>query len=218
MRDIRLRHAVIDAARQLTTTGLNKGTAGNLSVRCDDGLLITPSGIAAAQLGPQDIVYMEADGFVVGERKPSSEWRFHLDILAGRPDVGAVVHTHAPFCTVLACLERPIPAFHYMVAVAGGTDIRLAPYATFGTAELSAHALTAMEGRNACLLAHHGMIAVGKDLPGALKLAVEVEELAEQYWRCLQIAEPAVLPDDEMARVLEKFKSYGANAQKAAAD
>ncbi|MBK1663718.1 class II aldolase [Rhodospirillum rubrum] len=210
---IALRHGLIDAARQLTTLGLNKGTAGNLSVRAEDGLLITPSGLQAADLRPHDIVFIDGEGEWRGPRKPSSEWRFHHDIMAERPDVGAVVHTHAPFSTVLACLGRPIPAFHYMVAMAGGSDIRIGAYATFGTAELSRHALAAMEGRKACLLAHHGMIATGPTLKAAIKLAVEVEELAEQYWRCLQIAEPEVLPADEMERVLEKFKTYGDNAQ-----
>jgi L-fuculose-phosphate aldolase len=215
MRRIHARHAVIDGARRLGTLGLNKGTAGNLSVRVDGGMLITPSGMPAESLKPQDIVFMDFEGDWRGARKPSSEWRFHLDILAARPEVGAVVHTHAPFCTVLACMDRPIPAFHYMVAVAGGTDIKVAPYATFGTAALSDHALAALEGRKACLLSHHGMIATGPDLPGAIKLAVEVEELAQQYARCLQLGEPTLLPDDEMARVLEKFKTYCSNAQTA---
>ncbi|HAQ01087.1 MAG TPA: class II aldolase, partial [Rhodospirillum rubrum] len=134
---IALRHGLIDAARQVTTLGLNKGTAGNLSVRAGDGLLITPSGLQAADLRPNDIVFIDSEGEWRGPRKPSSEWRFHHDILAERPDVGAVVHTHAPFSTVLACLGRPIPAFHYMVAMAGGNDIRIGAYATFGTAELS---------------------------------------------------------------------------------
>ncbi|MCF8480178.1 MAG: class II aldolase/adducin family protein [Rhodospirillum sp.] len=216
MRRIHARHAVIDGARRLGTLGLNKGTAGNLSVRVDeDTLLITPSGIPAESLRPQDIVLMDFEGEWRGEKKPSSEWRFHLDILAGRPDVGAVVHTHAPYCTVLACLDKPIPPFHYMVAVAGGSDIRVAPYATFGTEELSRNALVALEGRKACLLSHHGMIATGPDLPGAIKLAVEVEELAQQYVRILQLGTPALLAEDEMDRVLEKFKTYGANAQTA---
>ncbi|WP_413205030.1 class II aldolase/adducin family protein [Rhodospirillum sp. A1_3_36] len=216
MRRIHARHAVIDGARRLETLGLNKGTAGNLSVRVDeDSLLITPSGMSAEALRPQDIVLMDFDGTWRGEKKPSSEWRFHLDIMAGRPDVGAVVHTHAPFCTVLACLDKPIPPFHYMVAVAGGSDIRVAPYATFGTEELSHNALAALEGRKACLLSHHGMIAIGPDLPGAIKLAVEVEELAQQYVRILQLGTPELLSQEEMDRVLEKFKTYGANAQTA---
>lgn len=206
---VRERHAIIDAALRLTELGLNKGSAGNVSLRLADGFLITPSGLPAAELRAADIVFMFFDGTVEGARKPSSEWRFHRDVLAARPEVGAVVHTHAPFCTTLAVLGRGIPAFHYMVAVAGGDSIRCAPYATFGTQELSDHAVAALADRRACLLANHGMIAVGRDLAAALALAVEVESLAEQYWRALQVGAPNVLPDDEMERVLEKFRTYG---------
>lgn len=206
---VRERHQIIDTAIRLTQLGLNKGSAGNVSLRYDDAFLVTPSGVPAHEMRAADIVLMEFDGTWKGERKPSSEWRFHRDILRARPEVGAVVHTHAPFCTTLAVLGRPIPAFHYMVAVAGGKTIRCAPYATFGTQELSDHAVAALEGRGACLLAHHGMIALGADLSSALALAVEVESLAEQYWRALQVAEPLVLADAEMDVVLEKFKTYG---------
>jgi L-fuculose-phosphate aldolase len=148
----------------------------------------------------------------IGTRLPSSEWRFHRDIYCARPEIGAIVHTHAPFATTLACLDRGIPPFHYMIAVAGGRDIRCAPYATFGTQALSDHAVAALDGRRACLLAHHGMIAAGDSLAQALALAVEVETLAEMYWRALQIGEPRLLPDDEMRVVLEKFRSYGQGA------
>ena len=206
---VRERHAIIDTALRLTELGLNKGSAGNVSLRLADGFLITPSGLPAAELRAADIVFMFFDGNAEGARKPSSEWRFHRDVLAARPEVGAVVHTHAPFCTTLAVLGRGIPAFHYMVAVAGGDSIRCAPYATFGTQELSDHAVAALADRRACLLANHGMIAVGRDLAAALALAVEVESLAEQYWRALQVGAPNVLPDDEMERVLEKFRTYG---------
>lgn len=209
MTDVRLRHDLINTALALGRLGLNKGTAGNVSVRSGDGFLITPSGIAAEHLSAGDIVFMDFDGFVRGDRAPSSEWRFHFEILKNRPELGAVVHTHAPYCTTLAVLRRPIPAFHYMVAVAGGTDIRCAPYATFGTEELCANAVAALDGRKACLLAHHGMIAAGATLERALKLAVEVEDLARVYWQALQIGEPPILDDAEMARVLEKFKTYG---------
>ncbi|GAB3125810.1 class II aldolase/adducin family protein [Novispirillum itersonii] len=204
-----LRAEVIKTARSLTDLGLNKGTAGNVSVRCDDGFLVTPSGMPAAALAPQDIVWIGFDGRVEGTRAPSSEWRFHHDLLIGRDDLGAVIHTHAPFCTTLAVMGRGIPAFHYMIAVAGGSDIRCAPYATFGTPELSAGAVEAMHGRKACLLGQHGMIAAGETLTKALKLTVEVEELAQVYWQALQIGEPPVLPEEEMQRVLEKFKTYG---------
>lgn len=203
------RAEVIKTARALTDLGLNKGTAGNVSVRCADGFLVTPSGMLAAALAPQDIVWVGFDGRIEGTRAPSSEWRFHHDLLAGRPDLGAVIHTHAPFCTTLAVMGRGIPAFHYMIGVAGGTDIRCAPYATFGTEALSQGAVAAMQGRKACLLAQHGMIAASDTLAKALKLTVEVEELAQIYWQTLQIGEPPILSDEEMGRVLEKFKTYG---------
>ena len=207
--EVHLRAEVIKTARSLTDLGLNKGTAGNVSVRFGDGFLVTPSGMPAAALAPQDIVWMGFDGQVEGTRAPSSEWRFHHDLLLSRADLGAVIHTHAPFCTTLAVMGRGIPAFHYMIAVAGGSDIRCAPYATFGTPELSAAAVEAMHDRKACLLGQHGMIAAGETLAKALKLTVEVEELAQVYWQALQIGEPPCLPGDEMARVLEKFKTYG---------
>jgi L-ribulose-5-phosphate 4-epimerase len=209
MSDTRARNDLIHTAQQLTKLGLNKGTAGNVSVRSRDGFLITPSGMQAERLAPADIVYMDFDGLVDGRRAPSSEWRFHFDILRDRPETDAIIHTHAPYCTTLAVMGLSIPAFHYMVAVAGGTDIRCAPYATFGTPELSKAAVSAMENRKACLLAQHGMIVAGRTLEGTLKLAVEVEELARVYWQALQIGEPPVLSDEEMQHVLEKFKTYG---------
>ncbi len=207
------RHKVVEAAGQLIRLGLNKGSSGNVGLRWRDGFLVTPSGLPPERMSIHDIVFVDADGDTRGRRRPSSEWRFHRDILTARPDIGAVVHAHSPFCTTLAVLSRPIPAFHYMVAVAGGSDIRCAPYATFGSQELSDRAVAALVGRKACLLAHHGMIALGRDLDEALAIAVEVESLAEQYWRALQIREPARLPEDEMQRVLEKFKGYGRDAQ-----
>jgi L-fuculose-phosphate aldolase len=153
---------------------------------------------------------MSLDGAVTpASRTPSTEWRFHRDIYRTRADAAAVVHTHAPFATTLACLDRGIPAFHYMVARAGGDDIRCAPYATFGSQELSDRALAALQDRKACLLAHHGAIALGESLESALRLAVEVETLAEMYWRALQIAEPRLLDREEMARVAERFRYYG---------
>ena len=194
----------------MNALGINQGMSGNISVRVPDGLLLTPSGMAYETMTPDDIVFMAADGSVPpDQRKPSSEWRFHCDILKARADIDAVVHTHANFATSLACLGRDIPAFHYMVAVAGGDSIRCAPYATFGTQALSDHALKALEGRRACLLANHGMIALGGSLDRALALAVEVETLAAQYWRALQIGEPNLLSEAEMRRVLKKFQSYG---------
>lgn len=204
-----LREALIATARRMNASGLNQGTSGNLSQRVEDGFLLTPTGMDYDSLEPEDLVLMRLDGSHEGRRAPSSEWRIHRDILAARPEVGAVLHAHSMFCTTLACLRRPIPSFHYMVTVAGGVDIRCAPYATFGTEELSRHAVAALEGRKACLLANHGMLALGRDLAGVFKLAVEVETLAAMYWRALQVGEPVLLDAAEMAVVLEKFKTYG---------
>jgi L-fuculose-phosphate aldolase len=206
----RLRRAIVETCRRMNALGLNQGRAGNLSARVPGGLLLTPSGMAYDIMAPHDVVFMKADGAVpAGQRKPSSEWRFHRDILAARADAAVVLHSHAMFATTLACLHREIPAFHYMVAVAGGDTIRCAPYATFGTQELSDHALVALEDRRACLLANHGMIALGDSMEAALDLAVEVEALAAQFWRVLQVGAPHILPREEMAVVLEKFKGYG---------
>jgi len=219
-----LRAALVEHGLKFAPSGLSQGTSGNLSVRWHDGeaegLLITPSGVDYTQLRPQDLCFLrlDDDGGTQwrGPLKPSSEWRFHRDIYRARPDVGAVLHAHPTHATALAVQRRPIPAFHYMVAVAGGHDIRCAPYATYGTEALSRHALEALTGRRACLLANHGMIAVAAHLPAAFALGVEVEELARQYLLALATGTPVVLPDDEMDRVLEAFKSYGANAQKQA--
>ncbi len=216
IRSTRHRLAILDAATKLAQLGLNRGTAGNISVRWDEGFLITPSGMPPNTVHPEDIVAMDMEGAAQGRRAPSSEWRFHRDIYAARPEVGAVVHCHPSFCVSLAVLHKSIPPYHYMVAKGGGRDIRCAAYATFGTQELSNHAVAALEDRKACLLANHGMIAVGRSLASAVALAVEVEELAEGYWRALQLGEPVLLDDDEMDRVLEKFATYGENAQAAA--
>jgi L-fuculose-phosphate aldolase len=205
----RLRFDLLKTASELTRLGMNRGTAGNVSARTEDGFLITPSGVPTDRMAPADMVEMDFSGRARGALVPSSEWRMHRDIYAARPEAGAVVHAHAPFCTALACRRIGIPAFHYMIAVAGGKDIRCAEYATFGTQALSDAALAALLGRRACLLAHHGLLAFAADLSAALKLALEVEELAEQYWRVLQLGEPIVLPDDEMDRVLAKFETYG---------
>lgn len=209
MSDAELRREIIATALAMNARGINRGKSGNVSARVEDGFLITPSGLAYDALEPRDVAAMTLEGEARGPRQPSSEWRFHRDIYASRADASAIVHAHSPFATTLACLGRGIPAFHYMIAVAGGNDIRCAPYATFGTQALSDHALRALESRNACLLANHGMIAVGPTLVAALALAVEVEGLAEQYWRALQIGEPTLLSETEMAVVLEKFRTYG---------
>lgn len=204
-----LQQTLIDNAIAMNASGLNQGTSGNLSVRCEDGFLITPSGMDYAGLSADDIVWMDFDGKTRGVRKPSSEWRFHAAIYQHRPEANAVLHAHPLSCSTLACLNRGIPAFHYMVAVAGGRDIRCAEYATFGTPELSTSVIKALEGRKACLMAHHGLTCFEKDLPRALALAIEVENLANVYCRILSIGEAEILTDREMDKVLEKFKSYG---------
>ncbi len=205
-----LAESVIDAALTMSTSGLSAGRSGNVSVRDGNRVLITPTGMAYEDLVPSDIVSMALDGSVLpGSRKPSSEWHFHAAIYAAREDVHAIVHTHSNAATALACLEEGIPAFHYMVAAAGGADIRCAPYATFGTEELAALAVGALEDRRACLLAHHGVIACGADLVKTYDLAVEVETLAEQYGRARLLGSVPLLSDDEMHRVLDKFKGYG---------
>ena len=203
-----LRRGIVDTARAMNSHAINQGTSGNVSARTEGGFLITPSGIGYDGCTPADIVHMSMDGSARGRHQPSSEWPLHRDVLAARPGVDAVLHAHPPFATALACLGRGIPAFHYMVAIAGGRDIRCAPYATFGSAELSRAALEALEGRSACLLANHGMVAVGSSLKAALMLALEVETLARQYMLALQVGEPNLLDDAEMDVVLEKFKAY----------
>ena len=210
-----LREAVVATAREMNALGINRGTSGNVSARWRDGdfdgYLVTPSGMPYASITAADVVSMPIDGEhgASGTRRPSSEWRFHRDIYRARPDAQAIVHTHAPFATSLACHRRGIPPFHYMVAVAGGDDIRCAPYATFGTQALSDHAVAALEGRRACLLANHGMIAIGASLATALALAVEVETLSEMYWRARQLGEPVLLSPAEMDVVIAKFETYG---------
>jgi L-fuculose-phosphate aldolase len=209
MNEVELRAGIIAAARAMNTHNLNRGAAGNVSARSGAGFLVTPTGMAYEALAPEDIVPMTLQGTHGGSRKPSSEWRFHRDIYAARPEAGAVLHAHSPFATALACVGGDIPPFHYMIARFGGATVRCAPYATFGTQALSDNAIAALEGRCACLLANHGMLVFGRDLAQALDLAIEFESLCEQYWRALQIGQPKLLPDEEMQVVLEKFRSYG---------
>ena len=204
------RKAIIATCLRLNDLGLNQGAAGNISLRVGDKLLMTPSGLSYDEMRPSDLVEVGLNAtFEPGQGKPSSEWRFHVDIQATRADINCVLHAHAPFCTALACQPVDIPAFHYMVAVAGGDSIRCAPYATFGTQTLSSHVTDALSGRKACLLANHGMIALGVGLKRTLALAVEIETLATQYWRTLLIGEPTILTTDQMSEVLESFASYG---------
>ena len=204
-----LRLALVAAARSLTTQGLNRGTSGNIGVRLNASFLITPSGAPTEMLLPETMVEMDFSGAVLGVGKPSSEWRFHRDILMARSDIGAVVHTHSRYATAFACLQREIPAFHYMIARAGGESIRCTPYAVFGSQALSDLALLALENRKACLLGNHGVIALGFDLADAMSMALEVESLCEQYWSALQVGEPNLLSAEQMQEVLEKFKDYG---------
>ena len=208
-----LRQQLIAAARGMEPARLNRGTSGNLSVRAVEngaaGFLITPSGMPYATLNPEDIVFMHHDGRPSGLREPSSEWRIHRDIYTARPEAQAILHAHSPFATSLACLRREIPPFHYMIARFGGNTLRCADYATFGTQALSDAAIAALQDRSGCLLANHGMLVFGRDPAHALALAVELEELCEQYWRSSQLGAPVLLDSAEMARVQEKFASYG---------
>lgn len=208
------REQLLHVSRQLSVLGLNRGTSGNASLRTanehgEAGFLITPSGMPAHQMTPADMVWMNFTGHVTGNRQPSSEWRFHLDILQHRAEINAVIHTHSMFATTLSTLRRDIPAFHYMIALAGGDSIRCAPYALFGSQQLSDNALAALQDRKACLLANHGMIAIGENAEKALMITQEIETLSEQYLHALQLGEPSILTQQEMAEVQERFKSYG---------
>jgi len=210
-----LSEQLLKTVQKLVKLGLNKGTAGNCSVRFEGGFLVTPSGMAVEDMTPQSMVQMAFDGSFEQNKtqpniKPTSEWRFHRDILANRPEINAVIHTHSQFATTLACLHKSILPFHYMIAVTGADTIRCAPYALFGTQVLSDHALAALYHSKACLLANHGMIALGRDLDDALAVTVEVENLCEQYWRILQInPNPPLLTEQEMRDVFQQFRGYG---------
>lgn len=203
-----VRWAVVAAAQEMQRLGLAPGTSGNVSVRAGDEFLITPPALAYATMAPEDIVAVAPNGPTRGHRRPSSEWQLHGTIYAARAEAGAIVHAHPPFATTLACLEREIPPVHYMVAAAGGASIRCAPYATFGTQALADHVTTALVGRRACLLAHHGLVVFGRDLDAALHLAVDVEALAQQYWQALAIAEPPLLTTAQIAEALAQFSDY----------
>jgi L-fuculose-phosphate aldolase len=211
-REAELRAEVVGVAKALAGADLGVNRSGNVSARFGDGLLITPTGLAYEALGPDDLAFVPLDGSAPrGPLAPSSETPFHLAISRARPEIGAIVHCHSPHATALACTGQGVPAFHYMVAAAGGASIACAPYATFGSEALSRHAVEALgEGRFACLLANHGQIACGRDLARAFALAREVEALARQYILARQAGEPVLLDADEMARVVEKFKTYGA--------
>jgi L-fuculose-phosphate aldolase len=207
--ELALREEIITTCLRMNALGINQGTSGNVSVRWRQGLLVTPSGTPYERLEPEDIVYLDQHGNHAQHQTPSSEWRFHRDIYRHRAEVAAVVHTHSMYATAIAIKGLDIPALHYMIAAAGGPTIRCAPYATFGTQALSDNALAALEDRKACLLGNHGVIATGTTLYQALWLAREVETLAQQYWLTLQLGGANILSDEEVARVVEKFKSYG---------
>ncbi len=203
------RQSIIDACRRMNELGINQGTSGNISLRHQDGMLVTPTSVPYDQMSIEQIVFMRFDGSFAHAQKPSSEWRFHLDIMRSRSEVNAVVHAHPPYATILSIMGLQIPPIHYMIAAAGGDTIRCAPYATYGTVELSKHAVKALEDRFACLLGHHGMIAIGPSLARALWLAVEVEALSRQYHGCLQIGTPPLLSQTEIERVRQKMAGYG---------
>jgi L-fuculose-phosphate aldolase len=208
-----LRKEVVATALAMSRSGLSPGRSGNVSCRFRDGMLITPTGKHYEETDPSDIVFVAGDGSVPGRQlRPSSEWQFHLAVYQARPDRRALVHSHSMHATVLACVRKSIPAFHYMVAVAGGKDIPCLPYATFGSPELARHVAEGLKERDACLMANHGQIALGATLAGALELASEVEILAEQYFKVLILGTPHILDDAEMAVILEKFKTYGQNS------
>ncbi|GLQ98423.1 class II aldolase/adducin family protein [Dyella mobilis] len=204
-----LREEIVAYGLKLTPSGLSQGTSGNLSIRCGAGFLVTPSGIPYGEITPEDVVFVDMDGRYDHPRRPSSEWRFHRDIYAARPDVHAVVHAHPPYSTALAICRRDIPAIHYMIAVSGGDSIRCSDYYTYGTQELSDAVVRALDGRMACLMANHGMIATGANAEQAMWRAVEVETLARQYTLALQIGTPVLLTDAEVTQALEKFGNYG---------
>jgi len=212
-REDALRHEMVETCRRMNSLGINQGTSGNLSARCGDVFLITPSAMPYEQMKPRDLMLMNPDGSYHGAHRPSSEWRFHRDILRTRTDIDAVLHCHSVYATSLAVHHKSIPSFHYMTGVAGGTSIRCSRYATFGTQALSEAVLEALEDRRACLLGQHGQISLGTSLAAALALAVEVEALARIYVQALSIGlgEPPVLDDAEMARVIEQMRrmSYG---------
>lgn len=206
-----MRSALLDAARRTVALGLNHGSSGNASVRLEDGFLVTPTGLACDQVTASDLVLVGMDGAVLeGRRAPSTEWRLHRDVYVARHDVGAVVHAHPPFCTTLACLREDLPAVHYMIAVTGSDVVRCAPYAPFGTVDLSRVALDALGPSRACLLANHGLVAAGADVEEALRVAIEVESVAEVWWRARLAGVPKVLSGEEMAEVLRRFAAYGA--------
>ena len=214
MNDADLRHAVVNAVQRLDALGMNRGSTGNVSARQGQGMLITPTGRGADGLALEDLVWVGFDGTVKGDWQPSSEWHFHRAAYLARPDLQAVVHTHSTHAAALACLRRPLPALHYMVAVAGGDSVPLVPYFTFGTEALSAAVAHALHDRDACLLANHGLVAAGATVAQAMKVVQEIESLCEVYLKALAVGEPHILSTQEMTVVIDKFRSYGRAARR----
>ena len=208
--DSECRQQVVDALRHLVDIGLTSGSSGNVSVRTDTGMLITPTGVLPGDLKAEHIVAMQLDGTVDKDQLiPSSEWRMHADIYSNKPGLDAVVHCHSNYATILACAHRRIPAQHYMIAASGSYEIPLADYATFGSQALSDAVLQALSGSLACLMANHGQIATGFNLESALKLSELVEELAHWHWGALAIGGPKLLSQKQMDEVLTAFATYG---------
>jgi L-fuculose-phosphate aldolase len=203
--------SLIETARRLDALGHMPSKSGNVSLRIEGGFRITPSGLPYAALTEADLVDVALDGTVLASgHRPSSEWRLHAEIYAARPQAQAIVHTHSPRATALSCARRGLPAFHYMIALAGGDDIRCSAYATFGTQELAVAAVMALQGRRACLLANHGVVALGSSLAAAETLAREVENLAGEYLDLLGAGlAPVLLTPEEMAAVTRQFGGYG---------
>jgi L-fuculose-phosphate aldolase len=204
-----LRRQVAGVYRELSLRGMNAGTAGNVSARTPKGMVITPTGITGAEVSPKALVAMTLDGRIEGRLRPSSEWEMHAAIYRAAPQARAIVHTHSDHATALACLNLPLPAFHYAVANFGGDDVRIAPYVTFGTPELAQAAAAAIEGRTACLLANHGMICHGADAEAALRTAILLETLARQYLIARAAGTPRLLTQDEMAAAQARYRTYG---------
>jgi L-fuculose-phosphate aldolase len=216
MSDLALRKEIIRVARLLEPMRLSRGKSGNVSARTSRGFLVTPTGVPYATLAPKHLVELDLDGRVLrGDLAPSSEWRIHGDIYRARAEAGAVVHAHPPYATAFAIAGQPLEAVHYMIAIAGGHDVRVAPYATFGTKELSKHALRALKDRSACLLAHHGIVALGGTPEAALRVADEIEGVAEMQFLARTIGNAPALPRTEMQRVVRKFATYGQSARSA---
>ncbi len=212
MTELEARESVVDACRRMNALGINQGTSGNVSVRFGDRMLISPSATPYEAMRPEMVASIPLEGDAEaweGPLKPSTEWRFHHGIMRGRPDAHAVVHAHPTYCTALAITRRGIPACHYMIAAFGGNDVRCSPYATFVTAELAQHVLAALEGRNACLMANHGITVCAPDMDKAIWLAVELETIARQYWLSLQVGGPVMLTDAEIAETHRSFSTYG---------